>query len=283
MTKQELLEQIKEKKSFLCVGLDPDIRRLPEHLHSEDNPMFAFNKAIIDATASSCVAFMPHIAFYEAMGTWGIDVLEQTILYIKEQYPHHLILIDAKRGDLPYISSLYGRAMFDFFHADGITLSTCVGQKSVDSFLEWSDKWLILPAFSCEKEEDELSFQKMEDGRFLYEHLLERSLKWSDSEHFMYSIISASQERLKHLRSLLSDHLLFFNHIDKDDDNLEEQWEACMTESVDVLVHSSESLLYCDDSEHFASKVGQEAENLRRRMEFLIQSKNLFKVKEGEN
>ncbi len=276
MNRQELIENIKHKRSFLCVGLDTDIRKIPEHLLQEENPMLAFNKAIIDATADYCVAYKPNFAFYEAMGAFGIAVLADTIAYIKEHYPDQLIIADAKRGDIGNTALLYARSCYDYFKADAVTVAPYMGRDAVAPFLEWHDKWLILLGLTSNEGAKDFQLQKMEDGRFFFEHIIEKTLEWSNEENTMYVVGATRSEYLQKIREIIPNHFLLVPGIGAQGGSLEDLVTYAMNEDCGLLVNSSRAIIYCDSSEHFESKVRQEAENLRRQMEAALIAKNII-------
>lgn len=276
MTKQELIENIKRKRSFLCVGLDTDVRKIPEHLLKEENPMLAFNKAIIDATADICVAYKPNVAFYESMGAFGIQVLDSTLSYIRENYPDQLVIADAKRGDIGNTGNLYARAFFEYFKADALTVAPYMGADSVKPFLEYSDKWVVLLALTSNKGATDFQLQMMEDGKYLFEKVLEESRSWSDPDHLMYVVGATQSEYLKRVRAIAPEYFLLVPGIGAQGGDFDQLVADAMTEECGLLVNSSRGIIYADSSEHFASSATNEAENLRRQMEAALISKGII-------
>lgn len=267
MTKQELIENIKRKRSFLCVGLDTDLRKIPEHLMRTENPMLTFNRAIIDATAGSCVAYKPNVAFYESMGAFGVQVLEHTVAYIHEQYPDQFIIIDGKRGDIGNTGMHYARSAYEYLKADALTVAPYMGQDSVKPFLEYKDKWVVLLALTSNQGASDFQLTKNEEGDFFFEQVLKTSSQWSDDEHMMYVVGATQAEYLQRVRNIVPNHFLLVPGIGAQGGDFDQLIEHGMTQECGLLVNSSRGILYADSSEHFASAAANEAENLRRKME----------------
>ena len=192
MDKQQLFENIKRKKSFLCVGLDTDIKKIPEHLLKEEDPIFAFNKAIIDATADLCIAYKPNLAFYESMGVKGWIAFEKTVKYIKENYPDQFIIADAKRGDIGNTSAMYARTFFDELDIDSVTVAPYMGEDSVTPFLTYEGKWVILLALTSNKGSHDFQLTEDPNGERLFEKVLRKSQEWGNDGQMMY-VVGATQ------------------------------------------------------------------------------------------
>ena len=192
MNRQELILQIKEKRSFLCVGLDTDIKKIPQHLLSSDDPIYAFNKAIIDATAPYCVAYKPNLAFYECGGLEGWKSLDKTIRYLQENYPHHFIIADAKRGDIGNTSKMYARCFFEEMGVDALTVAPYMGEDSVTPFLEYPGKWVIVLALTSNKGSQDFQLTEDSNGERLFEKVLRKSQQWADADRMMY-VVGATQ------------------------------------------------------------------------------------------
>ena len=267
MTKQELIENIKRKRSFLCVGLDTDLRKIPEHLMRTENPMLTFNRAIIDATAGSCVAYKPNVAFYESMGAFGVQVLEHTVAYIREQYPDQFIIIDGKRGDIGNTGMHYARSAYEYLKADALTVAPYMGQDSVKPFLEYKDKWVVLLALTSNQGASDFQLTKNEEGDFFFEQVLKTSSQWSDDEHMMYVVGATQAEYLQRVRNIVPNHFLLVPGIGAQGGDFDQLIGHGMTPECGLLVNSSRGILYADSSEHFASAAANEAETLRRKME----------------
>lgn len=270
MTRQELIENIKRKRSFLCVGLDTDLRKIPEHLMRTENPMLTFNRAIIDATAGSCVAYKPNVAFYESMGAFGVQVLEHTVAYIREQYPDQFIIIDGKRGDIGNTGMHYARSAYEYLKADALTVAPYMGQDSVKPFLEYKDKWVVLLALTSNQGASDFQLTKNEEGDFFFEQVLKTSSQWSDGEHMMYVVGATQAEYLQRVRKIVPNHFLLVPGIGAQGGDFDQLIEHGMTQECGLLVNSSRGILYADSSEHFASAAANEAENLRRKMEMAL-------------
>ena len=210
MTKQELFENIQRKKSFLCVGLDTDVNKIPEDLFDEsDDPIFAFNKAIIDATADLCVAYKPNLAFYESLGLEGWEILERTVEYIRANYPDQFIIADAKRGDIGNTSAMYARTFFGNMEFDSVTVAPYMGEDSVTPFLTYEDKWVTLLALTSNKGAFDFQFMKdAETGERLFEKVLRTSLSWGTDENMMYVVGATKAEMLTDIRAIVPEHFL---------------------------------------------------------------------------
>lgn len=276
MTRQELIDNIKCKRSFLCIGLDTDVRKIPECLMQEENPILAFNKAIIDVTAEYCVAYKPNVAFYESMGAFGIQALSSTISYIKEKYPDQFIIADAKRGDIGNTGTHYARAFFEYFKADAITLAPYMGVDSIKPFLEYSDKWAVLLALTSNPGANDFQLQKMEDGRYLFEKVLEESTTWGDEKQMMYVVGATQTEYLKAVRTIVPNHFLLVPGIGAQGGDFDQLVHDAMNDDCGLLVNSSRGIIYADSSEHFASSAAHEAETLKRKMEIALINKGII-------
>lgn len=276
MTKQELFENIKRKRSFLCVGLDTDIRKIPSCLMSEDNPMLAFNQAIIDATAASCVAYKPNAAFYESMGAFGVQVLERTISYIHEKYPDQLIIVDGKRGDIGNTAAHYARCSYEYLKADAITVAPYMGEDSVKPFLEYQDRWVILLALTSNGSASDFEMLQDASGKMLFEHVLEQSKKWATEDQMMYVVGATQTEYLERVRVIVPDHFLLVPGIGAQGGDFDALVANGMNSCCGLLVNSSRGIIYADNSEHFATAASNEAEALRRKMEQALVKKQLL-------
>lgn len=266
MNKQQLFENIKRKKSFLCVGLDTDIRKIPEHLLSEEDPIFAFNKAIIDATADYCIAYKPNLAFYECMGTKGWISFEMTVNYIKENYPDQFIIADAKRGDIGNTSAMYARTFFDELDIDSVTVAPYMGEDSVTPFLSYGGKWVILLALTSNKGSHD--FQLMEDanGERLFEKVLKKSQEWGSDQQMMY-VVGATQGRaFEDIRKIVPNHFLLVPGVGAQGGSLEEVCKYGMNKTCGLIVNSSRGIIYADNSEKFAQAAQAAAKEVQQQM-----------------
>ncbi|MFC4665362.1 orotidine-5'-phosphate decarboxylase [Falsiporphyromonas endometrii] len=267
MTSKDLLNSIREKRSFLCVGLDTDLQKIPKHLHKEDDPIFAFNQAIIDATAPSCIAFKPNLAFYESMGTFGLSAFIRTVDYIKEHYPQHLIIADAKRGDIGNTSDMYAQSFFDHGKVDAVTVSPYMGEDSVSPFLKYPDKWVILLALTSNKGSDDFQMMQSADGEYLFERVLRISQTWEHSDQLMYVVGATKAEMLKKVRAIVPDSFLLVPGVGAQGGGIEEVMANGMNDQCGLIVNSSRGIIYADSSEHFAARAADEAEKIRHKME----------------
>ena len=278
MNREELFENIKRKKSFLCVGLDTDVNKIPEFLFDQEgelDPIFEFNKAIIDATADLCVAYKPNIAFYESLGVQGWDVLERTVEYIRSNYPDQFIIADAKRGDIGNTSAMYARTFFGAMDFDSVTVAPYMGEDSVSPFLTYEGKWVTLLALTSNK--GAFDFQFMEDkesGERLFEKVLNTSKKWGDENNMMYVVGATKAEMLSDIRAIIPDHFLLVPGIGAQGGSLEEVVKYGMNDQCGLLVNSSRAILYASSGEDYAAAARQEALKVQKQMEDCL--KNLL-------
>lgn len=265
MTYQELFFQINQKKTYLCVGLDTDLRSIPSHLLVEEDPLFAFNKAIIDATAEYCVAYKPNIAFYEALGPSGWESLRKTIAYIPKT---HFTIADAKRGDIGNTSGLYARTFFESsgLDFDSVTVAPYMGHDSVLPFLDYMNKWVILLALTSNPGGDD--FQRLlVDGKPLYEYVLTTSQKWAGPDRMMYVVGATQADALTHIRTLIPEHFLLVPGVGAQGGSLEDVSRYGMNRHCGLLVNSSRAIIYAGKGKDFAEKAGQAAASLQQQME----------------
>jgi orotidine-5'-phosphate decarboxylase len=266
MKKSEIFEQIKQKKSFLCVGLDTDIQKIPAHLLKEEDPIFAFNKAIIDATTPYCIAYKPNLAFYESLGLKGWVAFEKTIHYLKTNYPEQFIIADAKRGDIGNTSAMYARSFFGELDIDSVTVAPYMGEDSVSPFLTYEGKWVILLALTSNKGSHD--FQLMEDaqGERLFEKVLKTSQQWGNDENMMYVVGATQGSMFKDIRKCAPNHFLLVPGIGAQGGSLEEVCKYGMNSTCGLIVNSSRAIIYADKSEHFAEAAANEARKVQEQM-----------------
>lgn len=266
MTKQELFENIKRKKSFLCVGLDTDINKIPSFLLEEEDPIYAFNTAIVDATAKYCVAYKPNTAFYESQGVEGIKALEKTIEYIRLRYPDQFIILDAKRGDIGNTSEMYAVSAFEHMKASAVTVAPYMGEDSVKPFLKYPKKWIILLALTSNK--GSLDFQLMEgkDGERLFEKVLSKSQEWATDEQMMYVVGATRGEMFADIRKYAPNHFLLVPGVGAQGGSLAEVVKYGMNSQCGLLVNSSRGIIYADNTVDFAFAATAEAEKLQQEM-----------------
>ena len=266
MNKQQLLENIKRKQSFLCVGLDTDIKKIPGHLLKEEDPIFAFNKAIIDATAPYCIAYKPNLAFYESMGVKGWIAFEKTVEYIKKNYPDQFIIADAKRGDIGNTSAMYARTFFEELDIDSLTVAPYMGEDSVTPFLSYEGKWVILLALTSNKGSHDFQLTEDKEGERLFEKVLRKSQEWADDKNMMY-VVGATQGRMfEDIRRIVPNHFLLVPGIGAQGGSLEEVCRYGMTPECGLIVNSSRAIIYADKSENFAQAAKDEAGKVQKQM-----------------
>lgn len=266
MNKKELFENIKRKGSFLCVGLDTDIKKVPACLMNEEDPIFAFNKAIIDATAEYCVAYKPNLAFYESMGVQGWISFEKTVAYLREQYPDQFIIADAKRGDIGNTSAMYARTFFEEIDLDAVTVAPYMGEDSVTPFLNYKDKWVILLALTSNKGSHDFQLTQDPNGERLFEKVLRVSQTWADSEQMMYVVGATQGAMFADIRKVAPDHFLLVPGVGAQGGSLEEVCKYGMNSECGLLVNSSRGIIYADNTENFAVRAGEEAKILKEQM-----------------
>lgn len=266
MTREELIEQIRTKQSFLCVGLDPDLDKIPSHIkETSADPIFDFNKAIIEATAGYCVSYKPNTAFYEAYGIDGMKSLERTIHYIKEHYPKHFIIADAKRGDIGNTSTMYAKAFFEHFKADSVTVAPYMGKDSVEPFLKFDGKWAIVLALTSNQGAFDFQVLKSE-GKELYKHVLETSSKWGHAGNMMYVVGATKAEMLAEIRQVIPDHFLLVPGVGAQGGSLEEVCKYGLNKDIGLLINSSRGILYAGNGKDFADKAAEEAKKIQAQM-----------------
>ncbi|MDD4990920.1 MAG: orotidine-5'-phosphate decarboxylase [Paludibacter sp.] len=272
MTKQELFENIQRKKSFLCVGLDTDINKIPEYLFDEsDDAMFAFNKAIIDATADLCVAYKPNLAFYESLGLEGWEVLERTVDYIRENYPDQFIIADAKRGDIGNTSAMYARTFFGNMDFDSVTVAPYMGEDSVSPFLTYEGKWVTLLALTSNKGAFDFQFVKdAETGERLFEKVLRTSLNWGTDENMMYVVGATKAEMLTDIRTIIPEHFLLVPGVGAQGGSLAEVAKYGLNSTCGLLVNSSRQIIYASSEVDYAKAARLEAEKVQQEMEQIL-------------
>lgn len=272
MTREELFGNIMRKKSFLCVGLDTDVEKIPEHLFDEsDDAIFAFNKAIIDATADLCVAYKPNLAFYESIGIEGWDILERTVEYIRTNYPDQFIIADAKRGDIGNTSAMYARTFFGNMDVDSVTVAPYMGADSVTPFLTYPGKWVTLLALTSNK--GAFDFQFMEDcvtGERLFEKVLRTSLQWGNADNMMYVVGATKAEMLEDVRKIVPEHFLLVPGIGAQGGSLQEVAAHGMNSQCGLLVNSSRAIIYADSTPAFADAARAEAQRVQQEMAVLL-------------
>lgn len=266
MNRQELTDQIFSKKTFLCVGLDTDINKIPKHLLKEDDPILAFNKQIIDATAPYCVAYKPNLAFYESLGVKGMAAFEQTIGYLKANYPDHFIIADAKRGDIGNTSMMYARTFFEEYDVDALTVAPYMGEDSVTPFLEYKDKWVVLLALTSNKGSHDFQLTGDKGGGRLFEKVLRKSLEWANDGNMMY-VVGATQGRMfGDVRKIVPNHFLLVPGVGAQGGSLQEVCRYGIIRDCGLLVNSSRGIIYAGHDGNFAAAAAQKAGMLQQEM-----------------
>lgn len=277
MNQQQLFQQIQKKRSFLCVGLDSDIQKIPQHLLDDDDPLFAFNQQIIDATANYAVAYKPNLAFYESMGAAGWTSLDKTVQYLKSNHPGIFIIADAKRGDIGNTSSLYARAFFETLSFDAVTVAPYMGEDSVKPFMTYAEKWVILLALTSNKGAFDFQFLKDEaSGDLLFESVLKTSLRWGSEENMMYVVGATKAEKLKEIREIVPNHFLLVPGVGAQGGSLQEVAKYGMNNQCGLLVNSSRGIIYASNGVDFAQKAGEAAKEIRQEMEILLSEAGLL-------
>lgn len=266
MTREELIKQIHAKQSFLCVGLDTDIKKIPQHLLQADDPIFEFNKAIIDATAPYSVAYKPNLAFYESLGVKGLLAFERTVAYLNENYPEQFIVADAKRGDIGNTSQMYARTFFETYNLDALTVAPYMGEDSVTPFLAYEGKWVILLVLTSNKGSHD--FQLMEDaqGTRLFEHVLTKSQTWGNADNMMYVVGATQGEAFKDIRRHAPNHFLLVPGIGAQGGSLHDVCQYGMNRDCGLLVNSSRGIIYASNGVDFAQVAAEKAREVQEEM-----------------
>lgn len=270
MTAQQIFEQIKSKRSFLCVGLDTDIKKIPACLLGVDDPVFEFNRAIIDATAQYAVCYKPNLAFYEESGVNGWNSFIKTIQYIRANYPEQFIIADAKRGDIGNTSAMYARAFFDQADVDAVTLSPYMGADTVKPFFDYPGKWAVILALTSNPSAVDFEMQRMADGEMLYEKVINTSAQWGTLDNTMYVVGATKAEMLSDIRSLIPDHFLLVPGVGAQGGSLSEVARHGMNSKCGLLVNSSRAIIYASSGTDFAERATQEAAKVQAEMDVLL-------------
>lgn len=266
MTRKELIASIQRKRSFLCVGLDTDLKKVPAHLLQEEDPVFAFNKAIIDATAPYCVAYKPNLAFYESMGVKGWIAFEKTVAYLRENYPDQFIIADAKRGDIGNTSAMYARTFFEEMDLDAVTVAPYMGEDSVTPFLGYEGKWVILLALTSNKGSHDFQLTEDAQGEKLFEKVLRKSQEWAGNDQMMYVVGATQGKAFEDIRRIAPNHFLLVPGIGAQGGSLEDVCKYGMTSECGLIVNSSRAIIYADATERFAQVAGEKAREVQAQM-----------------
>ena len=272
MTTEQLINQIKSKKSFLCIGLDVDLDKIPQHLLLLEDPIFEFNKAIIDATHDLCISYKPNTAFYEAYGLKGWQSLQKTIDYLNENYPEIFTIADAKRGDIGNTSSMYAKAFFEDLNFDSVTVAPYMGRDSVEPFLAFGDKHTIMLALTSN--EGTFDFQTSEtNGKPLYKQVLETSKTWKNAQNLMYVIGATKAEYFAEIRKIVPDNFLLVPGIGAQGGNLQEVCKYGLNNNIGLLINSSRAIIYASNKEDFAEIARISALKVQQEMEQILMNK----------
>lgn len=267
MNRDQLVTEIFKKKSFLCVGLDVDINKIPQHLLLEEAPIFAFNKAIIDATAPYCVAYKPNLAFYEAYGVKGMVAFEKTIAYLKENYPEMFVIADAKRGDIGNTSKMYAKTFFGEYDVDALTVAPYMGEDSVVPFLEGYDgKWVILLALTSNKGSFDFQLTEDKEGERLFEKVIRKSQEWGNDENMMYVVGATRGEMFTDIRKVAPTSFLLVPGVGAQGGSLQDVCKYGIIKDCGLLVNSSRGIIYADKTENFAEAAAESAKKLQQEM-----------------
>ena len=266
MTREELIKQIHAKQSFLCVGLDTDIKKIPQHLLQADDPIFEFNKAIIDATAPYCVAYKPNLAFYESLGVKGLLAFERTVAYLNENYPEQFVIADAKRGDIGNTSQMYARTFFETYNLDALTVAPYMGEDSVTPFLAYEGKWVILLALTSNKGSHDFQLTEDAQGVRLFEHVLTKSQAWGNADNMMYVVGATQGEAFKDIRRHAPNHFLLVPGIGAQGGSLHDVCQYGMNKDCGLLVNSSRGIIYACNGADFAQVAAEKAREVQEEM-----------------
>ena len=258
MNSTQLFENIRKKESFLCVGLDSDIDKIPDSLLDTEDPVFEFNRRIVDATAQFTVAYKPNTAFYESRGIAGWKSLEDTAGYIKKNYPDIFVIADAKRGDIGNTSKMYARAFFEGTNFDAVTVAPYMGEDSIKPFLSYDNRWVVLLALTSNKGADDFQYHS-DNGIRLFEQVLNRSKRWGSSDNMMYVVGATRAEMLRDIRKIIPDHFLLIPGVGAQGGSLEEVVKYGMNTKCGLLVNSSRGIIFADNSSNFDRIAGEKA------------------------
>ncbi len=276
MNRKELFENIKRKKTFLCVGLDTDIKKIPVYLQEKEDPIFEFNKIIIDSTADLCVAYKPNLAFYESLGLEGWKAFEKTVRYIQAYYPDQFIIADAKRGDIGNTSEMYARSFFGHLDIDSVTVAPYMGEDSIKPFLGYPGKWVIVLGLTSNKGSQDFQFTTDINGERLFEKVMRISREWADEDQMMYVVGATQGQLFEDVRKILPHHFLLVPGVGAQGGSLQEVVEYGINSSCGLLVNSSRKIIYAANDENFGAAAREEAKRVQEEMEYLLKAKKLI-------
>ncbi|RYD75238.1 MAG: orotidine-5'-phosphate decarboxylase [Sphingobacteriales bacterium] len=272
MNRQQLVSEISRKKSYLCIGLDSDIDKIPKHLLDFPDPVFEFNKQIIDATKEFCVAYKPNIAFYESRGIKGWESLEKTISYISKNI---FTIADAKRGDIGNTAEHYAKTFFDTFNFDSVTLSPYMGADTVAPFLEYKDKWIIILGLTSNKGAQDFQMLELKNGEPLYKQVLKNASGWGNAENVMFVAGATRPEQIAEIRQIIPSHFLLVPGIGAQGGDLEKTAQFGLNNDCGLLVNSSRGIIFADSTENFAQAARAEAQKLQKQMQQTMAQKGI--------
>ena len=275
MTQEALFEQIRLKKSFLCIGLDIDLEKLPPHFNKSKDPLFEFARSIIDATHSYAVAYKPNLAFFETYGLQGWKAFDKIMRYLKQEYPHHFIIADAKRGDIGNTASRYAKAFFETYNVDAVTIAPYMGKDAVEPFLSYKDKFGILLALTSNAGASDFQFTESA-GQKLYEKVLEKSKNWEGAQQLMYVVGATKAAALSDIRKIIPEAFLLVPGVGAQGGSLKEVAEAGLNKQCGLLVNSSRGILYASQGKDFAEAAAKEAQILQEEMAYYLEQKKLL-------
>ena len=276
MNKEQLFANIKAKKSFLCVGLDADLNKMPRHLMRTDDPVFEFNKALIDATAPFAVAYKPNLAFYESLGYAGLMSFEKTVRYLRATYPDQFIIADAKRGDIGNTAKMYARSFFEHYEVDAITVAPYMGSDSVEPFLDYADRWTVLLALTSNPGSRDFQMITDKKGCRVFEDVLMESQRWKNADRLMYVAGATRGALLADVRRLVPQSFLLVPGVGSQGGSLEEVCQYAMTDFCGLLVNASRSIIYASTEEDFDVAAQVEARNLAEQMAEQLKNKHII-------
>lgn len=266
MDRQKLIKEIFAKKTFLCVGLDTDINKIPESLKNEPDAIFTFNKAIIDATAPYCVAYKPNLAFYECYGLNGMEAFSKTVNYLRGAYPNHFVIADAKRGDIGNTSAMYAKTFFEEYNVDSLTVAPYMGEDSITPFLQYKDKWVIVLALTSNKGSHDFQLTEDKDGERLFEKVLRKTQEWGNDENMMYVVGATQGQMFEDIRRVAPNHFLLVPGVGAQGGSLQEVCKYGMTKDCGLLVNSSRGIIYASNGDDFAKVAAEKAKELQQQM-----------------
>ncbi len=276
MNREQLFQIIQKKKSFLCIGLDTDIKKIPKHLLTTDDPIFEFNKQIIDATHEVAAAYKPNLAFYESLGSKGWDSLEKTVNYIRSTTSDIFIIADAKRGDIGNTSALYARTFFETYNFDGVTLAPYMGYDTVSPFLDYDGRWSIILALTSNKSANDFQYIKSPEGDYLFESILKTAQTWGTDDQIMFVVGATKAEALQAIRKIAPDNFLLVPGVGAQGGSLEEVARYGMNNKCGLLVNSSRGIIYASNEMDFATVAKEKAVELQQEMEGYLKKFNLI-------